>query len=287
MPAAGALASTPHPPETLLEIFGSLHCRPDIPIEVYHGDPSCVSASGLKQILRSPAHFQAYLNAPRKQTPAMFMGTAVHTHLLEPGIFDDEYAVAPVSDKRSKEYKEFEIANAHKKILTPEQMAAIKGIKASVSQHVLASTLLRSGLVEHSILWQDEETGGIWQKIRPDCLCLDFDVGICMDIKKTPDASPAAFARACVNYDYDLQAAMYLEVLRQAFKRDFDFVFLAVEELAPHGCALYGAPEDMLEHGRQRYRKAMRVLKSCRDSGEWPSYQPDGNYDVLEWPRWA
>ncbi|BBN90617.1 PD-(D/E)XK nuclease-like domain-containing protein [Azospira sp. I09] len=292
MSAAVAIAAVPEPAvidaplPSLRDIFGQLHCRPDIPNEVYHADRSCVSSSGLKEILRSPAHFQAYLQgANRKETPAMFLGTAVHTRLLEPHLYAAEYVVAPISDKRLKEYKEFEIANANKKILTPDQMAVIEGIAQSVSQHTSADTLLRAGLVEHSIIWQDEETG-IWLKIRPDCLCVDFDTGICLDVKKTTDASRHAFKWACERYHYDLSAAMYLEGLRQIFKRDFDFVFLPIEEDAPYGCALYGAPDDMLQDGKRLFRKAMRELKQCLDSGLWPSYQPDGDYELLDWrPR--
>ena len=272
---------------SLLELFGTLHCRPDVPNEVYHADRSCVSVSGLKQLLRSPAHFQAYLQGvSHKDTPAKFMGTAVHSRLLEPDLYAQDYVVAPNSDKRTKEYKDFELANANRRILTPDQMAAVEGIAHSVAQHESATTLLRAGLVEHSIIWQDEKTG-IWQKIRPDCLCIDFDTGICLDVKKTVDASPAAFVRSCINYDYDLQAAVYLEGLRQVFQRDFDFVFLAVEESAPHGCALYGAPEEMLLRGTRRYHQAMNLLKRCRDANEWPCYQPAGDYEVLDWPRWA
>ena len=274
------------PPLSLRELFGDLHCRPDVTNEAYHADRSCVSVSGLKQLLRSPAHYQAYLNGHRKETPAMFLGTAVHARLLEPELFADEYVIAPTSDKRQKAYKEFELAHANKRILTPDQAASIEGIAQSVATHVSARTLLRAGLVEHTIIWQDEETG-IWQKIRPDCLCIDFDTGICLDVKKTTDAAPASFSRACVQYDYDLQAAVYLEGLRRIFQRDFDFVFLAVEEDAPHGCALYGAPAEMLERGHRRYREAMRILKACRDTDSWPSYQPDGDYELLSWPRWA
>ena len=272
---------------TLLELFGDLHCRPDVPNEVYHADRSCVSSSGLKQILRTPAHYQAYLNgASRKETPALFLGTAIHTRLLEPELYAQEYVVAPSLDKRTKEWKEFELANANKKILTPDQMVILEGIAHSVSQHQSAQTLLAGGLVEHSIIWQDEETG-IWCKIRPDLLCVDFDTGICLDVKSTEDASPPEFVRSCVNYDYDLSAAMYLEGLRNVFKRDFDFVFLPVEKSAPYGCALYGAPKEMIERGTRRFRNALALLKSCRESDQWPSYQEHGGYDVLDWPRWA
>ncbi len=291
MSAAVAIAPVPGPAvadatmPSLLDIFGNLHCRPDIPNEMYHADRSCVSVSGLKELLRSPAHYQAYLQgANRKETPAMFLGSAVHARLLEPHLYASEYVVAPISDKRLKEYKEFEIANANRKILTPDQMAIVEGIAHSVGQHTSADTLLRGGLVEHTIIWQDEETG-IWVKIRPDCLSVDFDTGICLDVKKTTDASRRAFRRACETYMYDLQTAAYLEGLRQVFKRDFDFVFLPVEEEPPYGCALYGAPAEMIEDGMTLFRMALRRLKECRDSGEWPSYQPEGDYEILGWNR--
>lgn len=273
---------------SLLELFnnGELHCRPDIPNAVYHADRSCASTSGLKEILRSPAHYQAYLSGfNRTETSAMFMGTAVHARLLEPDLFELDYVVAPVGDRRTKEWKKFEIENANKKILTPDQSLIIEGISKSVGEHVSGAALLRAGLVEHTMIWQDEETG-IWMKIRPDCLCIDFG-GMCVDVKKTVDAEEGAFARACVNYDYDIQAAVYLDGLRSVFKRDFDFLFLCVEESAPYGCALYGAPTEMIERGQRRYRKALRLLKECRDSGQWPSYQPDGGFSVLNWPRYA
>lgn len=274
-------------PFSLRDLFGDLHCRPDLTNEAYHADRSCVSVSGLKQILRSPAHYQAYLlGLSNKETPAKFLGTAVHARLLEPELFAADYVVAPTSDKRQAAYKQFAVAHADKRILTPDQAASVEGIAQSVAAHVSARTLLRAGLVEHTIIWQDEDTG-IWQKIRPDCLCIDFDTGICLDVKKTTDAASTAFSRACINYDYDLQAAVYLEGLRRVFQRDFDFVFLAVEEDAPHGCALYGAPSEMLERGNRRYREAMRILKACRESDSWPSYQPDGDYELLSWPRWA
>lgn len=278
---------TPVEVPTLRELFGSLQCRPDIPNEVYHADRSCVSSTGLKQLLRSPAHFQAALSGEsRKETPAMFLGSAIHARLLEPALYAEEYVVAPSLDRRTKEWKEFEVANANKKILTPDQMAVVEGIAHSVGKHVSASTLLQAGLVEHSIIWQDEETG-IWLKVRPDLLCVDFDTGICLDVKSTDNASADSFVRSCINFDYDLSAAMYLEGLRVVFKRDFDFVFLAVEKDAPYGCALYGAPEPMLLRGERRFRRALQILKDCRETGEWPCYQPMGDYEVLDWPRWA
>ncbi len=279
--------TTPKLQPSLRDLFadGSL-VRSDISNEVYHSDRSCVCVSGLKQLLRSPEHFRAYLDGARKETPAKFFGTAIHARLLEPEVFAKEYVVAPSGDKRSKEYKAFDIANANQQILSAEQMAAIEGIGRKVAKHKSAATLLRAGRKEHTLIWQDAATG-IWIKIRPDCLCTDFDTGICLDLKSTENASAEAFVRSCVKYDYDLQAAVYLEGLRTIFGRDFDFSFLAFEKNEPYGVALYGAPEEMLKRGYRRFREALGIFRECGETGCWPGYQPDGDYAILEWPRYA
>jgi hypothetical protein len=289
MSSALSIAPPPSPPPTpsLREIFGELHCRPDIPASLYHADRSCISASSLKRVLRSPAHYQAYLNEEASADTTTFMlGRAIHTCLLEPHLFDEEFVVAPYQDRRTKEFKAFALANATRNIITPDQAEMLTGIVHAVTAHKMAASLLRAGLVEHTIIWQDPETG-LWLKIRPDCLLIDLATGLCLDIKSAEDASKRAFARACVAYDYDVQAALYTRGLRTVLGRDFDFAFLAIEKLRPYGVNLLGAPIEMLQRGERRVREGLRIIKHCQETGVWPGYQPDGDYDLLDWPNWA
>jgi hypothetical protein len=277
--------NAPAPAPSLLDRFlpGDV-MRSDISNADYHADRSCVSVSGLKQLLRSPAHFQAYLDGARDETPALFFGRAIHTRVLEPEAFATDYVVAPVSDRRIKEYKDFALQHADKQILTPEQAVQLEGLAERIAQHTSAQTLIRAGLKEHTLVAQDEETG-IWLKVRPDNLCLDF--GVCLDLKSCEDASAPAFVRSCVSYDYDLQAAVYRRVLRERLGTDFDFAFLAFEKDDPYGVALYGAPPEMIARGERRMRQALDTLARARETGCWPAYQPDGGYALLDWPRWA
>lgn len=271
---------------SLVDLLQQNGCLPDISNAVYHGDRSCVSVSGLKQLLRSPAHFNAYLCAERKETAAQFIGTAVHARLLEPDVFTHTYVATLVANRRLKEYSEFEAQATGYRIMTREQAMCIESVTENVMAHSSARALLLGGVTEQTLIWQDEETG-IWLKIRPDCLNFDFGDGICLDLKTTDDASGNSFPRQCVPNDYDLQAAVYLEGLRAVYQRDFDFAFLALELTAPHGVALYGAPEEMLQRGRRRFRQALQTLKKCRETNQWPCYQHDGGYEILDWPRYA
>ncbi|MFD2274257.1 hypothetical protein ACFS07_33205 [Undibacterium arcticum] len=67
----------------------------EVPNAVYHSDRTGVSCSQLKKnLLQSPAHFHAAMNALRKaSTGSQNIGTALHTAVLEPHLFDSSTAV--------------------------------------------------------------------------------------------------------------------------------------------------------------------------------------------------
>ncbi|MDR1848834.1 MAG: PD-(D/E)XK nuclease-like domain-containing protein [Zoogloeaceae bacterium] len=250
-------------------------------IQQYHADRSCVSCSLLKEILRSPAHFRAAWNGEVEiNPPSPFFGQAMHDFLLNPKLFKQFYEVKPHEDVRIADARQFKLPNSNKIILSQLQAEQLTGIGSAVSSHTLARKLLGEGRHEITHIFKDPKTG-IWLKFRPDCLCLND--GICLDIKKTQDASPRPFGRAAFDGGYDMQAALCLMGLREIYQRDFDFVFLAIEEIKPNAIALYAAPIEMLERGERRVRAALDTLKECRDKDFWPAYQPDGGYDFLEW----
>lgn len=260
--------------------------RDDLSNEDYHADRLFESSTGLKEMLRSPAHYYHYKNAPRVDKKCYRLGTAIHTALLEPDRFKSDYIISPEFNRRSVAGKEAEAEfiknNIGKFIVTEAELEAITGIAESVSYHRDAMAILRLSKNEVSHFWQDEETG-IYMKCRSDALT-DF----CnLDIKSTEDASPNAFVRSCANYNYDMSAYIYSEGTRIVSGMPRRFGFLAVEKKAPYQVALYFAPDEMLASGMVRYRDALNQLKECRASGKWPGYQPNGRYETLDWPFWA
>lgn len=72
---------------------------PDMPNAEYHGGHPHIGSGGFKVLARSPLHFwSAYLDPARERkdpTRLMVMGTAWHTGLFEPHLFDDAYAAKP------------------------------------------------------------------------------------------------------------------------------------------------------------------------------------------------
>lgn len=272
-------------PVIALESGGPIAKRIDMTNEEYHSDRTAVSSSGLKELLRSPMHFQHYLNGERQEREVFRLGTAIHAALLEPDRFAAEYLIAP--DKgRSKDskaaYEEFIKQHPGAYFISQSEMDMINGIAEQVSKHSYASELLKLGVAEQSFFWTDEETG-ILCKCRADLLAAPFAI---LDVKSMEDASRESFSRSCANYNYDLSAAMYQEGIEIVTGESLEFAFLAVEKKAPHGAALYRASEEFLEKGRARFRRALRILQDCRDANFFPSYQPGGSFEDIDLPRW-
>lgn len=261
-----------------------------VPADQYHAH-NAVGHSGLVRIMRSPAHYREYVVNPPEPTPAMQLGTAFHMALLEQDLFQRSFVIAPKFDRRTKEGKEaaaaWEAENAGKTCLTADQMAAIEEMVASVRQHSGAASLLSSGMAEMSGFWIDGETG-IECKCRPDFLAMAGETitGI-VDVKTCCDASADGFSRAIATLGYDIQAAFYQDGLKAVTGRTVPFYFIAVEKEAPYAVAAYKASEEVIEVGRAKYRGALQLLKWCRENNQWPAYQPNGEIETINLPRWA
>lgn len=264
----------------------------DMPNDAYHAAEG-ISASGLKLIGRSPLHYWArYVDPnrePQEETPALKLGTAIHTAVLEPLRFAAEYAVAPQVDRRTKDGKEAwtafeaECLASGKKVLSNGDFLTCMAISERLNRHPAASVLFRSGTPEVSMFWEDSETG-VLCKCRPDWLIHKVAI---LDVKSTQDASATGFARSVANYEYHMAAAWYLDGVRKCLGEDAPgaFIFAAFEKDAPHAVAFYNADAEMIDLGRIEYRKRLKIYAECKSSNYWPGY-PAG-IQSLSLPAWV
>lgn len=250
----------------------------DMSNAAYHAHHA-VSKSTLDKIARSPLHCKAYLDGVRTEpTAAMQFGTALHTAVLEPAKFSDEFAVFD-GDRRTKagkaEYEE--LAAAGKIVLKREDRDAIRSMREAVFAHPEARELLwnRGLRVEHSVFWTDAVTG-LECKCRPD----GWGEGYIADVKTTEDASPEGFARSVATYRYHVQAAHYMA--GTGINR---FFFVAIEKKPPYAVAVYELDSIALALGEQIRRENLMLYAECQASGFWPGY---GNtVQTLSLPPWA
>ena len=256
----------------------------------YHAHPA-VSKSHLDLIARSPLHYWArYVDPARvapEPTPQMRLGTALHTHVLELSRWDEEIAVAPPMDRRTKVGKEswaaFESDAAGKTVITGDDAAQVMAMGRAVLRHPAAAMLLGlPGKAETTHMWTDA-TYGVECKCRPDWLT--DDGSIVVDLKTTKDASPRGFKQSIANFSYQKQAAWYLHGLEQATgKRPDQFIFICVESTAPYAVAVYAADAEMIERGHDQAMRDLAKLAVCKAADHWPSYSEQ--IETISLPGW-
>ncbi len=273
--------------------------HPGLTNEAYHA-LKAVSPSQIKVLGRSPLHyhdkFLAEDREKRESTPAQLLGTALHTAVLEPQLWDSTIAVPPHSfDRRTKVGKElaaeFERESAGKIVLSPEDADQVRRMADAVRKHPAASFLLElPGRREASYTWTDLATG-LECKTRPDWH--SEDRRIVMDVKTTRDASRSEFSRSIANFDYHVQAAWNQGALGAE-----QFLSIAVENERPYAVAVYPASQAMLDAGRRRIHGgicprtgepiigAMQVLAECWKLGRWPGYG-DLVQEPIDLPGWC
>lgn len=256
----------------------------------YHAD-SAIGKSDLVLAARSVLHYQSAKAAPRRETPAMRIGSATHAAILEPEEYAARYAAMPPCDRRTKEGKalaaEFEAANAGKTVISQDEAETIDRMRLSILAHPIARQLVSGGRAEASVFWTDPATC-LRCKCRPDYLLLDQHTVV--DLKTTEDASTWPFARSCATYKYNAQQAWYMDGL-QAEGLDVDsFLFVAVEKEPPHAVAVYTIEPAAVEAGRAWCRAALENLAVYYDrvaNGEEPYAGYPPVVAEISLPVWA
>jgi len=274
----------------------------DIPNAEYHGGPG-ISKSGLDLIERSPLHYITQKRHPKPTTPTFVIGSAVHSIVLEPDKFEDEYVKEPVdaplkpTDKMVKDYAEgkaskpiaarvdfweqWEQENSGKIVLggktgddpfwQPSTWDQVHRMRDAVLAHPLANILLDhdDGIAEQSCLWVDRATGKLC-KCRPDFR--NYPHNVLVDLKTTEDASYFGFNQSAGKFRYFVQDPWYLDGMTHNDVLSSTMIFVTVEKQPPYGVGLYEITREAREIGRMHYRSLLEVYAKCHESQEWPCY---------------
>lgn len=248
-----------------------------------------ISRSELFKIRKSPMHFKYEMEHPSEPTPALLFGRAAHKYVLEQEQFFEEFAVAPVCDRRTKSGKEvyalFLTEQANKTVISQEDFETIKNIREAVYSNKYAELLL-SGKHEQPFFWTDGLTGEKC-KCRTDALYESGDMGIIIDLKTCESADTDTFMRDAIRYGYDMQVAMYSEGLKANTGKKWDFVFVAVEKKPPYAVNILQADELMYIRGADLFRELLGIYHNCKETGDWYGYNGfSGMINNLSLPRW-
>lgn len=276
----------------------------------YHSADVCdgpsVSSSGLRTIQNtSPrAFWKTWAGNPdrypeKEAGDSLNLGRAVHALVLGDEVFEDHFIWVPEDAPRrptaaqikaferdgrwsdaaapgAEFWEAFDKKAAGRILLTPDQHEKIAYMAESLADNPHCVELLRSDLIEISMIWKDEATG-IWVKSRPDCIPTngaDFS-----DLKTfSPRGANLRLAaqRSVTDYGYYMQmalAAMGAEATLGASADRCALVFLQTTE--PYECLPIQIDPDTLYLGKVQMRQGLDTMARCLEANDWPGIGTD------------
>ena len=246
-----------------------------------------ISASGLKRLKVSPAHFM-YADE-MKESEAVRFGRAYHAYILTPKEFEREYYVLNEADiyakmidkgykspRATKEYKEWvaseTVAACARTVIDTETHQKLMDMARALMSYPYARRLLQNGIAEVGYSGMiDTIAGEINVKMKPDYI--NVDKAVVVDLKTAVDSSLAGFAKAAANYGYHIQAAFYKDLLTAKDAKDYTFFFVAQETERPYAVNVFEASDQFVAQGRYEYELLLQLYKYCIDNNKWPSYE--------------
>ncbi|WP_045443270.1 RecE family exodeoxyribonuclease [Citrobacter sp. S-77] len=180
--------------------------------------------------------------------------------------------------------KQQEVANRGKTFITVEMYEQAKNIHAALQNNQDAARLLNhpERKSEISYFGFDEETG-LEIRVRPDIeIRLPYE-SICADLKSVSlgyvrqERLKDRLHREIIERDYHLSAAMYCDV---ANLEKFFWIFVN-KDAGYHWVAVVEASPELLELGRQEYRRTLRQINQALETNHWPAPITESYTDEL------
>ena len=195
-------------------------------------------------------------------------GRAFHQHLLEPesvGTIMSQFLPDMVDP----------LSRADVNALAPAQTVQLKTLMQTIRQDAFCRRYLRMSERERVVLFT-EPTTGVACKARLDMVytSLKRRNALVIDLKTTSARTQAQFLESCYKYDYDRQAAFYIDSLRHAdtnewaMTHQFRFVFIGIMKQRPHRLFAVEATSipGFMEYGRKKYRFWLRKWREEQET---------------------
>ena len=242
-----------------------------------------LSYSSIKEFAKSPAHYISYLNRPRKQTPELIFGSALHALILEPNEFNNKFIVSRKFDLRKNQDKaDYELITKEaeelgKTIIQEDTFADAVNLKEkALRDDVFADILRRS---DKEIREEFELYGLPFVRIKD----IEIKGEAVIDIKTVQDASLDSIIKDFYKYQYHLQAAIY----------EGSFSFYVIEKNEPFYTGLMPISPEFLEYGRVQLQKLCIAFNHCLENPEcfdmayefW--YQFENRKPIISLPNWV
>lgn len=254
-----------------------------------YADIDALNWSTLKLIATSPRLLKWRADHPRKDTPALARGRAIHCAILEHDRFASEYVAQPdLGDGRTRAGKAakaewLETVPDGAEVLSAAEYELVTRCAAAVADHPRAAELLQHGRPEEQITWTDEGSG-IRCKARLDYI---RPTGL-LDLKSTRRETLREIVADLARYLVHGQLAWYHGGAKTAgvIPDDADLPYvIAVQTCEPYDVVPFQMSPLDLDAGIRLVRSLLRRYQDCQAAGWWPGMAPE----VIELglPQWA
>jgi hypothetical protein len=239
-----------------------------------------LSYSSLKEFAKSPRHYLDYLNRKKETTPAMLFGSMVHSLLLEPAKFNDEFAVMGSIDRRTtagkEAYAKFVEESAGKDVVMENDYNEAKAL----ADNVLSNPSL-APWVKNCHQYEQEfrtELWGLPMRGFFDGVAEDY----ILEVKTTMDASPDNLMRDFYNRQYHMQAGLYNLVSSKPIK------YLIIETRSPYDAYIADATGDYVAKGQDLLTKTIVKFDECMKANGWHNgYEYHHGRISIDLPSWV
>lgn len=240
-----------------------------------------INRSALFKITESPEKFKYYMDNPEEPTPALLFGQLFHTMALQPEKLFEDFAVAPLVDRRTKDgklaYSQFLNDNEGKVIIDENTFKTAEEMCKALKENSFVKKLF-AGEKETPFFWTDEMTGEQC-KCRTDVITEIDGTNIIVDLKSADNAETEAFTRSAIKYGYDLQAAMYTEGVQKNTGKKYIFVFVVIEKKPPYAINILQADELLMRRGYDIFRELIGIYHDCKQTNNWYGFL--GKYNMI------
>lgn len=261
-----------------------------MPAVTYHADPCpepSLSCSVAKVIVSSSvAH--ARVCHPRLNPGGVLederekfdVGTAAHALLLEG---DAGVAVCDFPDWRTnaaKEQRDKARADGRTPLLRKvwaDVVAMVGSARAQLARHTDGGALMfQGGEPERTLIWRDDEFGGVWCRARLDWLrpLTDQIAGFDIDDFKTTggSANPEDWSRTLFQQNFDLQVAWYLRGLKAVTGLEGTFRFAVQETYPPFALSVVSLAPSAMVIAEKKVLYALEAWTMALTRNKWSGY---------------
>ena len=284
-----------------------------------------ISPTGLMTLFKSPKHYySSTILKETEPTQAMEDGRAIHSAVLEPDKFYEQYFAnnkegflvtiddlkteiesrneKPVKGNKGDLINQLLTLNPDAKIwdhyltqmeeqkkisISPKMWETCERLRDEVMNHKWLGKALTGGMIEQPAWWDHDF--GVTISMRMDFFHPEMGSAkrpVIIDLKKVRSAKPRDFERQIFFDGLYIQAAVYVDGIKKITGIEPVFAWACVEATAPYIVETYAADFGMLEAGRAVYNKMILKYLECKNNNYWPGYT-DGNVTNISLPPWA